>query len=104
MENGMKTMRRFLIALAVLMLAAWSADARSRTERVVFATDIHCAKCVRKLNDNLAFEKGVKDLKVDLDARTVTVRFDPEKTTPAKLAKAINKLGYKAEAVAPPQQ
>lgn len=79
--------------------AAASARPKAEVRTVTFVTDIHCAKCVRKLNDNLAFEKGVKDLKVDLDAKTVTFKYDPAKTTPERLAAAINKLGYKAEPV-----
>ena len=39
---------------------------KGEIKTVVFSTDLHCQKCVNKINDNLAFEKGVKDLKVDL--------------------------------------
>lgn len=84
---------------ASAVAAAVSARPKAEVRTVTFVTDIHCAKCVRKLNDNLAFEKGVKDLKVDLDAKTVTFKYDPSKTTPERLAYAINKLGYKAEPV-----
>lgn len=99
MENGMRIMKKILLAVAVLILAAWTADAKSRMESVVFVTNIHCAKCVRKISDNLSFEKGVKDLKVNLEEKTITVLYDPGKTSPAKLAGAIKKLGYSAEAV-----
>ena len=78
-------------------LSAASVSPKSEIRPVTFVTDIHCVKCVRKINDNLSFEKGVKDLKVDLDTKTVTFKYDPAKTTPERLAAAINKLGYKAE-------
>lgn len=63
---------------------------------VVFATRLHCKNCVNKVNENIAFEKGVKDLKVDLEAQTITVKYDSSKTSVEKLAEAINRLGYPA--------
>ncbi len=67
--------------------------------QVVFASNIHCANCSRKVQDNIAFEKGVKDLKVDVEGKTITVVFNPAKTDTLKLKKAINKLGYTADVV-----
>ena len=72
-----------------------------KTETVAFKTTIHCKNCVKKVNENLSFEKGVKDLKVSLDDKQVTVTYDPSKTDEATLAKAIEKLGYKAEKTEP---
>lgn len=67
--------------------------------QVVFATSIHCDKCGKKVQENIGFEKGVKDLKVDVPGKTVTVTFNPAKTDTLKLKAAINKLGYTAEIV-----
>lgn len=67
--------------------------------QVVFATSIHCANCGKKVQENIAFEKGVKDLKVDVPGKTVTVTFNPAKTDTLKLKKALNKLGYEAEVI-----
>ena len=74
---------------------------KKKTQTVTFKTTIHCKNCVKKLNDNLAFEKGVKDLKVSLDDKMVTITYDPSKTDEAALVKAIEKLGYKAEKIEP---
>ena len=76
-------MRNFMILLALV--------------QVVFATSIHCANCGKKVQENIAFEKGVKDLKVDVPTKLVTITFNPAKTDTVKLKKAINKLGYSAE-------
>ena len=67
--------------------------------QVVFATSIHCANCSTKVQENISFEKGVKDLKVDVPTKQVTVTFNTAKTDTTKLKKAINKLGYSAEVV-----
>ena len=74
---------------------------KKKTETVTFKTTIHCKNCVKKLNDNLAFEKGVKDLKVSLNDKLVTITYDPSKTNEAALVKAIEKLGYTAEKIEP---
>lgn len=66
---------------------------------VVFATNMHCDKCVNKLNENLAFIKGVKDLKVSLKDQTIKIKYDKRKTDEKTLADAIKKLGYKADKV-----
>ena len=36
---------------------------KGEIKTVVFVTNMHCQKCVNKVNDNIAFEKGVKDMK-----------------------------------------
>lgn len=75
--------------------------ADKKTATVTFKTTIHCKNCVKKVNDNIAFEKGVKDLKISLDEKLVTITYDPSKTDEATLAKALEKLGYKAEKAEP---
>ena len=76
-------------------------DADKKMATVTFKTTIHCKNCVKKVNDNISFEKGVKDLKVSLEDKQVTITYDPSKTDEATLAKAIEKLGYKAEKIEP---
>ncbi|MGM9738556.1 MAG: heavy-metal-associated domain-containing protein [Candidatus Cryptobacteroides sp.] len=61
---------------------------------VTFNVSMHCQKCVRKINDNVSFEKGVKDLSVSLDRKTVTVTYDPSRTDASKIKAALEKLGY----------
>ena len=103
--------RILLIAVAAVMLAApfaaaqaapfegfaTEAPADKNVGEVVFATNMHCDKCVNKLNENLAFLKGVKDLKVSL--KDQTIKYDRRKTDEKTLADAIKKLGYKADKV-----
>lgn len=63
----------------------------------VFVTDIDCAGCAKKVNDTIPYEKGVKDVQVDVDAKTVTVTFDPAKTNNETLVKAFAKIKIQAE-------
>lgn len=71
--------------------------APAKTETVVFDTKMSCNNCVKKIKENISFEKGVKGLEVSLEKQKITVTYDPAKTNPEKLAAAIKKLGYKAE-------
>ncbi len=72
---------------------------KKEVKTVVFKVGLHCQNCVKKVKENISFEKGVKGLEVSLDNKTVTVTYDPTKTDVPTLKKAIEKLGYKAEAV-----
>ena len=72
-----------------------SAAPKKETKKVVFHVDgLHCQNCVKKVKENISFEKGVKALEVDLEKKTVTITYDPAKTNEATLRKAIEKLGY----------
>ena len=66
---------------------------------VTFKTTMTCQNCVKKITENMSFERGVVDLKVTLDNKEVKIKYDPSKTDEEKLAKAIKKLGYETEKV-----
>lgn len=69
---------------------------------VTFRVHLHCANCVKKVEENIAFEKGVKDLKVSLEHQTVYIKYDASKTSEENLKKAIVELGYPVEGVVAP--
>ena len=102
-------MKRFLfITLTLLLVAGTAAFAQDKKQKknaniqeVTFVTTIDCKNCVKKVEANLPYEKGIKDMKVNLDDRTVWIKYDATKTDKEKLAAAIVKLGYEAEEVIP---
>ena len=69
---------------------------KKRLITVTFDSSMHCENCVKKLTDNLAYAKGVKDLKISLETNTITVTYDAAKTDEETLAGIIRKLGYTA--------
>lgn len=94
MKNLLKI---FAVALVAFLSINLSASAQDKKEaEVKFSVTIDCQNCVKKLEANLPFEKGVKDLKVNLEDKTVWFKYQSDKTDKEKLAKAIEKLGYKA--------
>lgn len=94
----MKKSIAILAALAVSLVLFTSAKPKNQRQ-VVYQTSIDCKNCVKKVVENVSFEKGVKDLSTDLEKKTVTVTYDAAKTDTLKLANSIRKLGYKAKVV-----
>lgn len=101
-------MKRILTLILVAVFAATASfgaqaqnkqekKAKASLEEVTFVTTIDCKNCVKKVEANLPYEKGIKDMKVTLSDKTVWIKYDPAKTDKEKLAKAINKLGYEAK-------
>lgn len=72
-------------------------EKKSNKEEVVFDVSLHCDNCKKKVEKNIPFEKGVTNLKVNLDDKTVLVQYNPKKTDKDKLQKAIEKLGYEVK-------
>lgn len=89
---------KVLIAGCMLTGMTQVASAKSSNEAqkdtVTFQVPMKCHKCQAKIEDNISFEKGVTDLSVNLEAKTVTVIFKKKKTDIEKLKAAFKKLGY----------
>lgn len=90
-------MKKLFFTMLLFMVAMIAAAKDLKT--VVFTTtpQMHCESCEAKIKGNLRFEKGVKNIKTDVEAQKVYITFDPKKTTEEKLQKAFEKFGYKAE-------
>lgn len=71
----------------------------SLIQAVFFCPDINCPRCAEKIGDIVGFEKGVKDLSIDIDRKQVTIKFNSAKTDTLALGKALAKIGYPAEVV-----
>lgn len=91
----MKKTLFFVCALAVLFVAT-AAKPKPVKRTVVYCSSVDCKNCEKKVMENISFEKGVRDVSVDLEKKTVSVVFDESKTDTLTLAKAIRKLGYEA--------
>ena len=70
------------------------AKKKGETKEGTFNVHHHCENCVKKVQENIAFEKGVKDLHVCLEDQTVSLKYDAAKTNEETLKAAIEKLGY----------
>ena len=64
---------------------------------MVFSVNMDCQGCVDGITKELSFTKGVKDLDISLENKTVKIDFRADKTAPTTLKKAIEKLGYEVK-------
>lgn len=82
-----------LVAVISLGASAQKSKAKGpQKEKVTFNVTMDCESCKAAIEKAIPFEKGVKDLEVDFAAGTVTVAFDPTKTSKANLVKALNAI------------
>lgn len=93
-------MKKLALTIAIVLMAVSAAFAGPKKEirTVTFESNLHCKECVRKVQENIAFEKGVKSLDVSLENKKITVGYDASKTSPEALKAAIEKLGFTAVA------
>ena len=89
----MKRIETIIFAL-LLTMGLW---AKGQRQTVVFDVNIHCEGCITKIEKNIAFERGVKDMECSLEDKTVTIVFDPEKTDIPHLQAAFAKIGKVAK-------
>lgn len=84
-----------LIAFAVLMLTTTAYAGTPRTV-VLDVKNMSCALCPITVKKSLQKVPGVAETRIDFDKKTATVKFDPDKASPAALAKASTDAGYPA--------
>ncbi|WP_199318981.1 heavy-metal-associated domain-containing protein [Dysgonomonas sp. BGC7] len=93
-------MKIFLITLVLILGVSATVFAQTKQkvnnekETVLFDVSMTCENCQKRIEKNIAFEKGVTDMKVNLENKTVLIEFKKSQTTVAKLQAAIEKLGY----------
>ncbi|KAA6300485.1 MAG: hypothetical protein EZS26_003375 [Candidatus Ordinivivax streblomastigis] len=93
----------FLFSGSTFDLSAQDKTKEKKLEKVVFGVSMHCDNCKKKIEKNISWEKGVKDLRIDLEEKTVTLLFDPKKTSAQTLKIAIEKLDFTCE-FSPPEK
>ncbi len=98
-------MKTITLMLTVLLLSngVYSIDSESTKDKklqvVTIKTSSQCNDCKERIEEALAFEKGVKKSELDVETHMVTVSYKKGKTTPEKIRKAITKAGYDADDV-----
>lgn len=96
-----KTTRIIIVfaVLAIFLAGNISALAKNEVQEVKIKTSAMCDYCKGKIEKCLHKTKGVQEADLSLDDKVVTVKYNPSKTSPDKLRKAIAKLGYDADDV-----
>ena len=106
----MKTISRIIAIVALITVPMVSNAQTQKTvqqdnnlETVKFSASITCDKCVNTIMGSLPKEKGVKDVKTDLTAKTVTVTYQKGKNNTEQIKRNLEKLGFTAKVIADEQ-
>jgi copper chaperone CopZ len=95
-------MKKIILVCLVALFTVGAVSAQKpqkgekKTVTVEFMTSLDCEGCAKKINDTLPYEKGVRDVKVDVPTKVITVTYDPTKTNNETLVKAFTKIKIKA--------
>ena len=82
----------FLFVFLCSILGAAAKD----LQKVVFKVEqMVCVNCEAKVKRNIPYEKGVKNMKTDVENHTVTVTFDADVTNVANLQKGFAKFFFR---------
>jgi mercuric ion binding protein len=91
-------MKRFF-ALILLTLLGTATFASDTPQTVRIKTSAICKMCKARIERQLGYTKGVTDASLDLKDKVVTVTYNPKKTDTEQLKRAINEVGYDADAL-----
>jgi periplasmic mercuric ion binding protein len=84
------------IALAALVVGGFSVSNASATvvTDTIHVTSMECGMCESRVQKTLKKIESVTKVEADAETGNVVVTFDNEKTSLAKLEKAIAEIGY----------
>ena len=91
--------------LTVLMLAASYTYAQDKVATIHVKASIYCDHCKQcescgsRLENAVYKEKGIKRVDLDEKQKTLSIIYNPKKTAPEKIRKAISKVGFDADDV-----
>ncbi|MEY2608883.1 MAG: periplasmic mercuric ion binding protein [Verrucomicrobiota bacterium] len=86
-------MNRFVL-LGTLVVLPFTLSAGTLQTVTLDVQNMTCAVCPITVKKALEKVPGVTDAKVDFDKKTASISFDPDKASPAALAKATADAGY----------
>ncbi len=89
-------MRTLMMVLSIALALGVQAQ-NKKQDTLQVQTSAVCDMCKETIESEMIYEKGVKAVTLDLQANVVHVAYDPRKTDPDRIRKAITMLGYAAD-------
>lgn len=83
----------------IIILITFSIVVNAQIEKVEIQTSAICGMCKNTIEEDLAFEKGVKSSDLDLETKILTVEYNANKTDADKIRTRITKVGYNADSL-----
>lgn len=92
------------LGLAILFMGLSSFELAKDAKELTVKSSVVCEMCKDKIEGELAYTKGVKVVKVDVDKNEIYVKYNEDKISELDIKKAINKLGYVADDMKPTKE
>lgn len=94
-------MKTTVITMLILLIGMSGAYAREtekkKVKEIEIKTSAVCSMCKDRIEEYMAYEKGVKEAILDLETKVLTIKYKTQRTTPDELRKAVTKIGYDAD-------
>jgi copper chaperone CopZ len=88
---------QLILAFCAIAMISFANDPGEITVK----SSVVCDMCKETIEEGLAFEKGVKQVRVDVDANTIYVKFNEKHLNEGQVKTLITKLGYAADDMKP---
>jgi copper chaperone CopZ len=86
-----------LLVLVTFFSSVAMANEKRKEETITLKVEMDCEMCVKKIESNIPYERGVRDLKVSLEKGECEVTYRTKHTSVEELIESFNKLGYPAK-------
>ena len=91
-------MKKNVFIVGVLLSSLFlSIHVQAQDEVVEIQTSAQCEMCKERIETNLAFEKGIKEVILDMDTKKLSVTYKSSKTDLNTIKNFIAGLGYDAD-------
>jgi mercuric ion binding protein len=90
-------MKNRIISFAAALLMIFNVAMADGDKEIKIKTTAVCSMCKARIERTLGLSKGVKESNLDLKDKTVTVKYNPNKTSPEAIRDIIINTGYDAD-------
>jgi len=100
----MKNTIRISAIAALLIFLINPLKAEVATKEITIKSSVVCDMCKNTIEEGLAYTKGIKAVRVDVENNEIYVKYKEDKISELEIKKAINKLGYVADDMKPTKE
>jgi periplasmic mercuric ion binding protein len=92
-------LKTLILSMGFIFLMSCGYSQNNKPVELKIKTSAVCGQCKDRIEKGMSYEKGIRDISLDVDSKVATVKYNPAKTTPAEIRMAISKLGYDADSI-----
>lgn len=98
--NKNEKMKNLGLLLVFVLVTIFSSHAfAGGNETIKIQTSAQCDMCKETIEKGMAFVKGIRKTTLDVESSVLTVEYNPAKTNPDEIKKAVAAIGYDADDV-----